>query len=270
MFGGMNGISLADIAAVTRNAGNDGFGNGAGGWWALIILLALFGGFGDGNWGNNGGGRCNSSCQNAYDTQAVVQRGFDTQSIISKLDGINSGICSLGYDQLAQMNGINANITQTGNGIQQAINAANVANMQQGWNLSTQLSDCCCKTQTGFMNVINQMDKNNCTTNNNILQQANAIMQNQNQGFQMLNNTIKDGFCNLEMREMQRENADLRQKLNDCNRDSALQGTASYIINSVRPTPGPAWLVNNPWGCCNNVVGFQGNGCGTGCNSCCA
>lgn len=264
MFGGMAAPSLADIAAVTRNNDGTGFGNGAGGWWVLIILLALFGGFNNNGWNNGNGG----GCQNAYDTQAVVQRGFDTQAIISKLDGINSGICSLGYDQLAQMNGINSNIMQTGFGIQQAINNNTVAGMQQTNALSTQISDCCCKTQTGFMNVINQMDKNNCYTNNNITQSTNAIMQNQNQGFQMLNNTIKDGFCNLEMREVQRENADLRQRLNDCNRDSALQGTASYIINSVRPTPGPSWIVNNPWACCNNAV-QNGGGYNSGCNSCC-
>lgn len=263
MFGGMAAPSLADIAAVTRNNDGDGFGNGAGGWWVLIILLALFGGFGNGGWGNNGGG-----CQNAYDTQAVVQRGFDNQTVLTKLEGIQNGISSLGYDQLAQMNGINSNIMQTGFGIQQAINNNTVAGMQQTNALSTQLADCCCKTQTGFMNVINQMDKNNCYTNNNITQSTNAIMQNQNQGFQMLNNTIKDGFCNLEMREMQRENAELRQRLNNCDRDSALQGTASYIINSVRPTPIPAWPVNNPWGCCNNAVQFS-NGCNNQCNSCC-
>ena len=68
---------------------------------------------------------------------------------------------------------------------------------------------------------------------------------------------------------MQRENADLRQKLNERDRDSALQGTASYIISAVRPTPIPAWPVANPWGCCNNAVSFS-TGCGNGCGTCCA
>lgn len=38
-----NGPSLADIAAVTGNRNNDGFGEGNG-WWILIILFAIFGG----------------------------------------------------------------------------------------------------------------------------------------------------------------------------------------------------------------------------------
>lgn len=253
MFGGGAMPSLADIAAVTRNNDDGGFG-GNNGWWVLIILFALFGGWGNngncGN-GNNGGG---GSGTVIYDTSAGMQRGFDTSQIITKLDGLNSGLCSLGYDQLAQMNGINANIMQTGFGLQQAINNADVNAMRNTWDLSRQQADCCCQEQVAFMNVINQMDKNNCATNTNVHQTGDAIIQNQNQGFQMLNNTIKDGFCNLEMREMQRENADLRQRLNDCNRDSALQGTANYIVNQVRPTPTPSWNVQNPWSGCNNNV----------------
>lgn len=259
MFGGMASPSLADIAAVTgNNRNNGGFGDGNG-WWVLIILFAIFGGWG-GN-GMNGG-------QGAYDTQAVVQRGFDTQAIISKLDGINSGICGLGYDQLAQMNGINTNIMQTGFGIQQAINADTVANMQNTNALSRQLSECCCENRAAIADLKYTIATDSCATNNNIHMTGDAIINSQNQGFQMLNQTIKDGFCNLEMREMARENADLRQRLNNCDRDNALQGTASYIINSVRPTPIPAWPVQNPWGCNNNVA-LQNNNCGCGVNTCC-
>lgn len=266
-----NAPSLADIAAVTRNNGdnnNGGFGDGNG-WWVLIILFAIFGGWGNGygNGGNNGNcaGNGGGAGTVIYDTGASMQRGFDTQAIISKLDGINSGICGLGYDQLAQMNGINNNISQASFGIQQAINADTVANMQNTNALSTQLADCCCKTQTSFMNVINQMDKNACALNNNIHQTGDAIIQSQNQGFNMLQQTINDGFRQMEYSAMQRENAELRQKLNNCDRDSALQGTASYIINSVRPTPIPAWPVSNPWASCNcgwNNGCCGNNGCG--------
>lgn len=257
MFAGNAMPSLSDIAAVTGRNNGDGFADGNG-WWVLIILFALFGGWGNGGYANGNGG----CCQNSYDTQAVVQRGFDTQSIISKLDGINNGICSLGYDQLAQMNGINNTVMQTGFGISNAIQADTVANIQNTNALSTQLSDCCCKTQTGFMNVINQMDKNACALGNNVHQTGDAIINNQNQGFNMLNQTINDGFRNLEMQTVMRENADLRQRLNNCDRDSALQGTASYIINSVRPTPVPSWNVANPWASCNCGASFN-NGCCT-------
>lgn len=262
MFGNAS-PSLADIAAVTRN-GDDGFG-GNNGWWVLIILFALFGG-----WGNNGNGRnsnCGDSCSNGTTVIAVptggygmgggysgfesaaLQRGFDNQTVINKLDGINSGICSLGYDQLAQMNGINSNVTQTGFAIQQAVNSGTVAGMQNANALSAQMADCCCKTQTGFMNVINQMDKNACALNNNVHMTGDAIIQNQNNGFTMLNQTVKDGFCNLEMREQQREIQRLRDEAQDQRMNNALQGMATYLINRLDPSPVPAYAVQNPNGC---------------------
>ena len=62
--------SLADIAEVTDgNRNNDGFGNGNG-WWVLIILFAIFGGWGNGAWGRNGAGEAPAS-------NGDLQRGFD-------------------------------------------------------------------------------------------------------------------------------------------------------------------------------------------------
>lgn len=255
MFGGAAVPSLADIAAVTRNNDGDGFG-GNNGWWILIILFALFGGWGNGGYGNGGYNQ---------GTQAEVQRGFDTQAIISKLDGINNGICSLGYDQLAQMNGIGTQIMQGNFGLQQGLNAVNVAAMQNTNALQAQLAECCCENRAAIAQVRYDMATDTCAIKNEVHQTGDAIIQNQNQGFQMLNNTIRDGFCALEMREMQRENQALRDQLNVCNRDSALQGTASYIINSVRPTPVPAWRVENPWAGCNCNTGCGCGGCNTGC-----
>lgn len=306
MFGGGASPSLADIAAVTRNNdGNDnnGFG-GNNGWWILIILFALFGG-----WGNNGGygnGRGNSGCGETtiimppmgggYGmggagmgfAEAAVQRGFDNQTVINKLDGINAGICSLGYDQLAQMNGINTNIITAASAIQssinqqgiarmqdtfglsQAINNNAVANMQNTNALSRQISDCCCETRATLADLKYTMATESCATNNNIHQTGDAILNNQNQGFQMLNQTIKDGFCNLEMREMQRENADLRQRLNDCDRDNALAAWSTRIIENVNPQPKPSWIVQNP-NCCGPLpVQVQRDNCGCGNNfNCC-
>lgn len=257
MFSGMNpGVSLADIAAVTDRNG-DGFG-GNNGWWILIILFALFGGWGNGGYGARGG-------QEAVG--AEVQRGFDTASIISKLDGINSGICSLGYDQLAQMNGINTNILQTGFGIQQAINADTVANMQNTNNLSRQLADCCCENRTGQMQIINQMDKNACALGNQLSQMGQAIMQNDNANFRALNDQVRDGFTSLAMAQKDAEIAALRQALSDCNRDSALQGTASYIINAVRPTAVPAYPASNPYGMGNWSQSVLNDGDGCCCNN---
>lgn len=61
-----NGLSAADVAAVMNgnnccNGGYGGMGYGFGeGWWVIIILMALWGGFGRGGafggYGGNAGG----------------------------------------------------------------------------------------------------------------------------------------------------------------------------------------------------------------------
>lgn len=145
-----NGVSLADIAAVTgNNRDNDGmWGNGA--WWIVILLIFGWGGFGNNGWGGNGAG-------NGY-TDAAIQRGFDNQAVISKLDGITNGLCDGFYavnnSMLTGFNGINTNIMQTGYGIQQAINADTVSGMQNAnaiqstlTNMAAQNASCCCETQ---------------------------------------------------------------------------------------------------------------------------
>lgn len=258
MFNGMNpGVSLADIAAVTRN-NNDGFG-GDGGWWAWILFAVLFG------WGNGGWGGFGNGGQNGVG--AEVQRGFDTQAIISKLDGINSGICSLGYDQLAQMNNLGTQITGTGYNIERAIQADTVANMQNQFALSRQLADCCCENRQQIADLKYDMATSDCGIKTLINQVAQQLQWGQMTSFRDLSDLINNQFCQLRMEQKDAIIAELQAKLNGCDRDTALQNMASYIINQVRPTPVPAWPVQNPWagcgcgvqsGCCNN---FGGCGC---------
>lgn len=119
-----NNLSAADVAAVTGGNRNNGFGDGDG-WW-IILLALLFG------WGRNGAfgggyGSGNGSCC-APATCAGLQAGFNNQSVNTMLNGINSGICSLGYDVASQINGVNTNIMQnsynTANAITTAISNA--------------------------------------------------------------------------------------------------------------------------------------------------
>ena len=81
--------SLADIAAVTGNRNSDGNGFADGnGWWVLIILFALFGGWGNAGWGGAGvGGNGRGGCGYApCATQADVRAAVDQQTLISKID----------------------------------------------------------------------------------------------------------------------------------------------------------------------------------------
>lgn len=283
-----SGPSLADIAAVTgQNRNNDGFGDGNG-WWVLIILFALFGGWGNGGFGNGGGNGYQGAltrgelCQdmNFSDLQSGV-RGISqgicdstfalNNTITNGFAGVNNAVCNLGYTMAQQFNAAEVANMQGNFGLQQAIN--NGVNA-----LSTQQANCCCDLQSGLKDIQYTMATDTCALNTNIHQTGDAIIQNQNQGFQMLNNTIRDGFCNLEMREMQRENQNLRDRLNACDRDSALLAQSNYLVNTLQPVSRPAYLTCNPntglvWPMqmyANQFYGQNGcGGCNSGCNSCC-
>lgn len=166
-----NGVSLADIAAVTgNNRNNDGmWGDGA--WW--IVILLIFG------WGNNGWGGFGGNGNGAGYTDSAIQRGFDNQAVISKLDGISNGLCdgfyAMNNSMLTGFNGINTNIMQTGYGIQQAVNADTVANMQNTNALQSQLANCCCETREAIQGVNYNMATNTCALQNTMNNNTNAI-----------------------------------------------------------------------------------------------
>lgn len=259
MFGNSYAPSVADIAAVTNPNCNYQNGYGWGNdWWAWIIILALFGGFGNRGfgWGNgfNGG---NSCCTPA--TCAEVQNGFNNANVQSMLNGIENGICSLGYDQLNQMNGINQNIMQTGFGLQQAINNMSVNQMQNTNALATQLSNCCCETREAIQGVNYNMAQSFCNLGNQINQAVQTITQNDNANFR----AIHDELVAYRMQDKDETIAELRTQVQALNLGVSQRNQTADIVNQIRPCPVPAYQVANPYAynnCCNN---------GCGCNSCC-
>lgn len=251
-----NGVSLADIAAVTgNNRNNDGmWGDGA--WW--IVILLIFG------WGNNGWGGFGGNGNGAGYTDSAIQRGFDNQAVVSKLDGISNGLCdgfyAMNNSMLTGFNGINTNIMQTGYGIQQAVNADTVANMQNTNALQSQLANCCCETREAIQGVNYNMATNTCALQNTMNSNTRDIIDSQQAGTR----AILDYLCT-------KENADLRDKVQKLelsasqDRQNALLTTAmtaqtQQIVNSVNPTAIPAYVVPNP-----NAYAY-GCGCNTGCN----
>lgn len=123
-----NNLSAADIAAVTRNncGYDDGWGGGmGGGWFAWILIFALFGGGGFG-WSNRGGqpvteaGLCDA--MNFNNLENAVGRLSDNQAAIARQT--DNAICNLGYSALQQTN-----------------------------ETQRQLSECCCATQRAIDGV---------------------------------------------------------------------------------------------------------------------
>ena len=261
-----NGVSLADIAAVTgNNRNNDGmWGDGA--WWIVILLIFGWGNGGFGGWGNGGNNGVG----------AEIQRGFDTQSIVGKLDGITNGLCDGFYAQnTAIMNGfhgVDNAICNLGYQTQQGFNTTNVALMQGQNALQTQLANCCCENREGQAQIRYDMATNTCALQNTMNNNTRDIIDSQNAGFR----SILDYLCQDKIATLTAENNDLRRAASQ-DRQNALLTTAmtaqtSQILEAVRPTPVPAYPAASPCGLGNwspNVLanGYYNNGCGcnTGC-----
>ena len=258
-----NGLSAADVAAVTcGNSRNDGgWGND---WWAVIIILALFGGFGN-RGGLFGGGYGGSSCGcGTPATCSDLQAGFNNQAVTTKLNGLENGLCSLGYDQLAQMNNIGTQIQQGNFALQQTLNNNAIAQMQDTNAVSRQLADCCCENRAAIKDV-----QYNAALNNNALLQAinnqtNTIVQNDNANYRALH----DELVAYQMQQKDETIADLRTQVQAFNLAVSQRNQNDYLIDKLQPCPTPAYVVPNP-NCCYNYGNFGfNNGCGCN-NGCC-
>lgn len=248
MYGsGGNGLSLADIAAVTRNNGNDGFGNN--GWWILILLWAINGnGNLFGNRNNCNGSECGSSGGGSvtYQVGADMQRGFDTSTLISKIDALNSGLCSLGYDQLAQMNGINSTVQQTGFNVIQAIGQLGITGMQNTTAIRELVQSCCCGLEkqisdSQFAALLQNKDLTQLVT-----QLAQNIMQNDNNNYRQLH----DEIIATRMQDLKDQLAQKDTLINMLNLQSSQGQQTIDIVNQImerlRTCPVGTYNVCNP------------------------
>ena len=251
MFNTGNCASVPLVANIDGNGNNNGWG-AEGSWlWFIIVIFAIFGwgGFGNGFGGNGMNGGVGSE----------IQRGFDNQAVVSKLDGITNGLCDGFYAVQTGMNGINTNILQTGFGIQQAINADTVANMQNTNALQAQLANCCCETREAIQGVNYNMATNTCALQNTMNSNTRDIIDNQNAGTR----AVLDYLC-------AKENADLRDKVQKLELAASQSAQNAYIaanqeaqtaelIRRISPMPVPSYAVPAPYP-------YSGCGCNAGCN----
>ena len=252
MFNTGNCPSVPIVANLDGNNGNNW---NDGSWlWFLIVVFAIFGGWGNGfgGFGGTNGG-----------VGSEIQRGFDNQAVVSKLDGISNGLCdgfyAMNNSMLTGFNGINTNIMQTGYGIQQAVNADTVANMQNTNALQSQIANCCCETREAIQGINYNLATNTCALQNTMNNNSRDIIDSQQAGFR----SILDYLCQDKIATLTAENNDLRRAASQDRQNALLTAAMStqtnQIINAVNPAPIPAYTVPNP-------NAYYGCGCNTGCN----
>jgi hypothetical protein len=215
------------VAPAYNVGGNGGFGFGND-WIGLIVILAIlgWGGNGFGGFGGNGG-------------YSEVQRGFDNQSVINKLDGLTYGLSDSTY-------ALNNAITNGFAGVQ--------ATLCQGFNgVDRAIADCCCTTQRAIDGVNYNMATQACDIKHAINDSTRSIL---------------DFLTTDKIATLQAENQSLKFKASQAEQNAFITAnqtaqTAELIRRLGADCPVPAYVVPNP-NCCYNPFGFNygNNGCG--------
>ena len=257
----VNVPSLADIAAVTDNNGNDGMWSN-GGWWVILIILVAFG------WGGNGfGGFGSNGAMSTFNTDYIAQGLRDIQgNLASNFLTLNnetlSGICDIqssianGTASVtnAVTNGFNtqnlANLQNT-NAIQRDINASTVAGMQNTYALQATMAQMASDNRADTAQIAYNQATNTCA-----LQTANANnTRDIIDAITTSNRAVLDAMAQNKVEAMQDKINDLQSQLQTANFLASQAAQNQYLVDELRPSPEPAYVVPNPYAGC-------------GCNSC--
>ena len=214
------------------NSGFGGFG-GDGAWWIIILFLFVFCGWGGNGWGNNG----NSG--GVVDGYVLTS---DFANVERKIDSVNQGLCDGFYQQAQLVNGTNMAMA---NGFAQAeLSRANqqAALMQQLNAMQMQAANCCCENRAAIAQVRYDMAAQACDTRNTVQNATRDIIDANNQN----SRAILDFLTQSKLSDLQAENQGLKLAASQAAQNS-------YLVSQLRPSPIPAYTVQNPY-CCNQFA----------------
>lgn len=252
------------VPAGYNNGNNGGWG---GDWGAWIILFLIFGMFG---WGGFGGMFGNGGfAQQGYDTRADLQRGFDNQAVVTKLDGITHGICDSTY---ALSNAISSGFSSA------ELSRCNqqAALMQQLNNMAYQQQTCCCETQRSIDGVKFTIAQEDCATRNLMQTTTRDVLENQNSNTRAILDALTAQRIEAKdqrIAEQQQMITQLQLSASQAAQNATLMAamdanTAQIIRRTGNDCPIPAYVVQPP----TQVQFPRGNcwGYNQGCGNCAA
>ena len=231
--------TMLTMPVAPANTGNgNGFGwGGDGAWWIVLFLIfAAFGGWGIGFCLGGGG----NGVMDGY----VLTSDF--ANVERKIDSVNQGLCDGFYQQAQLVNGTNMAMA---NGFGQAeLSRATqqAALMQQLTAMQMQAQQCCCDQRADTAQLRYDMATQGCDTRNTIQTATRDIIDNANSN----SRAILDFLTQSKLQDLQSENQGLKLAASQAAQNS-------YLVSQLRPSPIPAYTVQNPY-CCNQ---FAGCGC---------
>lgn len=225
-----NGNEMVMPVSPMMNS-NNGFGWGDGSFWIIILFLFAFMGNGWGNWnGNSGTTQVNND----------VQRGFDHQSVMNGISGINTALASA---EISRCN-TQANILQTLN------------------DMAMSFQNCCCENRAQAADLKYTIATEACADRQAVTDALRDVIASNTANTQ----TILDKMCQQEIDALKAQNANLQTQINLANlaqsqtdqtakilADNAAQTAA--LERTLNPTPVPAYMVQNPNCCTPNYTG---------------
>lgn len=226
------GMTPADVAAVTNHGYGYGYGGGCNGWgnngmfgmewiFALLILPMLWGG--NGPFGGRGGygenpvtesGLCNA--MNANNLENAVGRLSD--QVGNAYTGLQNGLCNIGYQELQNTMSLQRDF---GQGIACVISAINAAAQQ---------AQCCCETKQILMENRYLAERSAANSDAVTVAQTQKIL---------------DAICGNRM-------ADMQNQINHLQLQQALCGVVRYPNQTT-------YFAQNPFFGCSCGNGFNGN-----------
>lgn len=260
-----NSMSPADLAAVTgNNNNNDGWGGSA--WWIIILFLFAFCGWGGNGFGNGGASGAADNYVLASDF-ATLQRQIDSgvSSLERKGDSIQAGLCDGFYAMntglLNGFSGVSNTVMTNGYETRNAIQQAQIAEMQNANALQAQLAQCCCDNKAaiadvkysnamGLNGVSQEIGSGFCQTNYNNQNNTRDIIDNQN------NNTraILDALVTQRIEAKDEKIAEQKQQIFAAQLAASQQAQNNYLLSQLKVLPVPAYTVPNPYCTCSTTT----------------
>lgn len=275
------GLSASDVALLIGNRNNnEGFGDGAGAsWWIIIFLIFAFLGWGNGGFGNRGNGSFGSGAIDNYvlasdfaTLQRQIDSGFDRNG--QAINQVNNGLCdgfyAMNTGMLNGFSGIQNTLCQgfagvnnamTQNGYETRLGVQNLSSQLANCccDVKTQIADCCCTTQRGIDGVNYNMAMNTNNIQQTLCNNTRDIIESNNANYRALHDEIVAN-------RIEDKNAQIAAQQNEINAlrlKASQEAQNTYLVNQLKPCPIPAYITCNPYQSYSNY----NYGCGCNCGN---